>query len=760
MSTATAATASGTAAGPLAVTGLADDLQALYTRAKDEVGEADLAHIRRVTAYGRAIDARRRELLREGGPRSVRRAALLETLYRLLQFSELGHNIIHGCYDHLPDNGEYHSGRYRWDFNVDVDHWKTMHHAGHHPNTNIVGKDHDLGYSLLRGQHGQEWYGHHLGQVAIISALAACAPQAAPFFLSNVARRVDGHRFLSAYTLRAPAAIAARDALERYVRGPREAGARRALPALLANYLGGVGGYMAVLFLVFIEHHAGELELFADPGPEETADQYYERQIRATRNFLPSPELDAYIERVLAEEVPFEDRPDVRIFYGGLDTHVEHHLFPDLPPSMQRRIAPEVRRIARRHGLPYHETPLLDTVPLIARTLTALSAPIGERERGRPWRLLARPGELGRRLAHGLAYRTLPESPYFAKPRFHDVPARVVSATPVAGGQALSVRIARPRGWGGVRWEAGAYLSVRVEVDGEDLVRQYSVVHEGRPTGVPDAEADGTDADAMEICIKRVDGGRVSHRLNDTLQAGRYLTLVGPPTSSGDFAMDTPPARSLFVAGGVGITPIIALLRRLTREAPGSDAVVVYANRDEDSVIFEAELRDLAARAGVRLHLYTDSAATREGFTTGRLSAEVLRQLVPDAAERETYVCAPPALIDGTREWLRAMGQPEARFHAESFSPPEVERPVDDGSRYTIRFRRSGTRVEVDGATTLLEAANQAGLRVPTGCERGLCRTCVTPKLEGTTHWESDGPELDRVTVCNSMATSDIDLDL
>jgi hypothetical protein len=116
------------------------------------MGEVDLKHIRTVTAYGQAINARRLELLRTGGPVAAGRAAVLEMLYRLLQFSELGHNILHGSYDDLPGNGEYHSDRYDWDFNVDTTQWKVMHHEGHHPHTNIVGKDHDLGYSVLRGQ--------------------------------------------------------------------------------------------------------------------------------------------------------------------------------------------------------------------------------------------------------------------------------------------------------------------------------------------------------------------------------------------------------------------------------------------------------------------------------------------------------------------------------------------------------------------------------------------------------------------------------
>ncbi|MBB1020989.1 2Fe-2S iron-sulfur cluster binding domain-containing protein, partial [Dietzia sp. E1] len=715
---------------------LADDLQSLYSRAKAAVGEEDLEHIRTVTAYGRAIDARRRELLREGGPRAIRRATALEMMYRLMQFSELGHNIVHGSYDHLPDNGEYHSDRYEWDFNVDVDHWKTMHHAGHHPNTNIVGKDHDLGYSIFRGSAGQDWYGHHLGQVALISALAAIAPAAAPFFLANIARKVTGERFLSSYTLRSPARIAGRDLRRRFVDEPFRSG-HRPLPTLAANYLGGVTGYMAVLFLVFIEHHAGELELFADPGPDETADQYYERQIRATRNFLPSTQMDDALSRILEEEVPFDDRPDLRIFYGGLDTHVEHHLFPDLPPSMQRKIAPEVRAIAAEYGLPYHETPLLETVPLIAKTLTGLSVPFGEREFGRPGRLLRDPADLVRRLRAGFAYEPLPESPYLDKPRFHNAAAKVLSATPVADGQALSVRLARPRGWDDVEWDAGAYVSVRVgggrdAAGSEDLVRQYSLVRDSS-----DAKAVGGGGGDMEICVKRVEGGRVSNRLNDELRAGAYVTLVGVPQSSGDFPLPDPGTKSLLIAGGVGVTPIISLLRRLARDARRAgvrpDATVIYLNRDDRSIIFESELRELARSSGFTLHLFTDAPSPRADLETGRLSPELLRRVVPDAAERETYVCAPPVLIDLTRGWLRDLGQPTGRVHAESFTAPELDRPEDDGSRYTVRFARTGTAVEIDGATTLLEAAGRAGIPVPTGCERGLCKACVTPKLSGTT---------------------------
>jgi len=732
---------------------LADELQELYRLTKAKVGDEDLEHIRTVSAYGRAINARRLELLRDGGGQSAGRAAVLEMLYRLLQFSELGHNIIHGSYDHLPNCGEYHSERYQWDFNVDIGQWKVMHHEGHHPHTNIAGRDHDLGYSISRAMAGQDWFGHHIAQTAVIGALAATAPQSAAFMLGNVTRHVEGGRFLSRDVLSAPVRIALRDARRRYLREPLSAGTRF-VPALMANYLGGVAGYMSVFFLVAIEHHAGEVEMFPDPGPDETPSEYYARQFRATRNFLRSPAIDDFLQRILAEEVPFENRPDFRVFYGGLDTHIEHHMFPDLPPNRQREIAPAVRAIAARHGLPYHETPLLESMRLFAKAITGLSIPLGEREFGTPLRLLAQPVSLMRRLAFGAAYKPVPEGPYLDKPRFYNVPAKVLSAKSVAGGQAVSVRLQKPRGWEDVRWEAGAFVSVRLEAGdagdtgGEALVRQYSLVH------------DSAGSDVMEICVKRVAGGRVSNHLNDTLRAGKYLTLVGVPTGTGGLAMPAVPPKSLFIAGGVGITPIISQLRTIAREATPADAVLLYFNRDDRSIIFERELRALARDAGVRVHFLTGRPSRRSDVTEGRLSEILLKRLVRDVADRETFICAPPPMVEAARRHLGGLGLDPGRIHTESFTPPALDRPADDGRRYTVRFRRSERSIDIDGATTLLEAAQQAGVRVPTGCHRGLCGACVSPKLSGAVQLEADRGPLQRITVCTSLPCSDVELDL
>lgn len=725
---------------------LVEELHELFVTTKAAVGDADLAHIRQVTAYGEAIDARRRELLKDGGIKAIRRAVVLEMLYRLLQFSELGHNIIHGCYDHLPDAGQFHSERYDWDFNVDVHDWKVMHHEGHHPTTNIVGRDHDLGYSLIRGQAGQEWFGHHAAQLMLLGIVVPGLTQLTPFVVTNLARQTDGRKFFRLATLRAPARIAYRDTVRRLITEPLAPG-NRFLCTVLSNYLGGVAGYVAVMFMVAIEHHAGEVEVFADPGPGETRAEYYARQIRGTRNFLRNRGLDDTLERILVEEVPFEDRPDFRVFYGGLDTHIEHHLFPDLPPNRQRDVASAVRDIAERHGLPYHQTPLAETAKLLLKSVIGLSSPIGERELSRPLWLAARPLALLRRLAFGISYRSLPDAPYLDKPRFYNVAVKVLAATPVAAGQALVVRLQKPHGWDDVRWDAGAFVSLRVEVGEEILIRQYSLV------------TDSIGSDAMEICIKRVSGGRVSNFLNDTLRAGTFVTMVGAPASTGGLAMTELPPKTLFIAGGVGITPIISQLRRIAREDSAPDAVLLYFNRDDRSILFERELRELARRARITVHFFTDEPSTRD-IAHGRISTELIRTFVGDAAARAAYVCAPPQLIEAARTGLSTLGHDPARFYTESFTPPAIVRPDDDGRRYTVRFRRSDATVEISSTTTLLEAAAMAGIRVPTGCQRGLCRACVTPKLSGTTQREATGMVLERVTVCDSLACSDIELDL
>ncbi|MGL6234389.1 MAG: FAD-binding oxidoreductase [Segniliparus sp.] len=729
---------------------LAVDIAALYERTRARMGAEDLAHIRNVAAYSQAIKQRSRALLQEGGaPRAFRHGVVLYALHTLLEFSELGHNILHGSYDHLPDCGEFHSDRWQWDMNVDPREWKVMHHQNHHPHTNIIDKDHDLGYSILRLQPGQDWFGHHAAQLALVApALFATIPFFFGAYTASSAARTEGRSVLRPSTFRAVTRLVARQALRDYVREPIAAG-RRALHTLAGNALGVAAGHLAVALLVALEHHTPNVEVFHDPGPEETPDQYFERQIRSTTNFEPSERLDRWLQNILAE-VDYPNPPDFRIFYGGLDTHLEHHLFPDLPPNRQREIAEETRGLCERHGLLYNMFAIDRYVPMAAQKLSSLALPVGEREGPNPLKLLRKPIDTARRLAFGSRFRRHPDEPYLRATKFFNAQAKVVSAREEADGQARCFRIAKPRGWDHVAWRPGAFVSVRVPVGGEALVRQYSLVH------------DSDSSDHFEICVKRVAGGRASNYLNDALREGKRITLVGPPTSGGPFVMDSIPQQLAFIAGGVGITPIISMLRAVVREAPDADAVLLYFNHDERAVIFDREIRELAKSARIRVERFTTGPSARGGSTTqGRLCAELLAREIDDLARRDVYVCAPPGMVDLARKLCADSGVPEHRFHTESFAPPVLQRPAGRADqRHTVRFQRSGSEIEVDGQTTLLEAARAAGVDVPTGCEQGLCRACVTGKLRGFVQDEDKDNPQTRITVCNSLPVSDIALDL
>jgi stearoyl-CoA 9-desaturase NADPH oxidoreductase len=729
--------------------GLAADVAEIYERTRAGMGDQDLEHIRHVAAYSRAIKARSVELLRNGGTRdAVLRGAIQYGLHTLLEFSELGHNILHGSYDELPNCAEFHSDRWQWDFLVDATEWKVMHHQNHHPFANIVEKDHDLGYSVVRLKPGQDWMGQHAAQLIWVPIVLAAHLYYFPIYTAISAARTEGRSVLHPSTYKAASSIIVDHLVRDYVKEPLAAG-RRFGHTMLGNFLGTVAGNAATILLVALEHHTPNVEMFHDPGPDETPDQYYERQLRATTNFTSSARLDRFLKYMLSD-VDFQDPPPFHVFYGGLDTHLEHHLFPDLPPNRQREIQGQVRELCERQGLPYNTIEFWKLIPIAIQKLIVLGTPVGEREEWRPWRMLTSPISTARRLVYGATFRKLPESPYLDAPAFFDAKAKILDSRPHAGGQARSFRIAKPAGWDDVSWDAGAFISVRIPVGSQTLVRQYSLVR------------DSSETDEFEICVKRVADGRVSNHLNDALRKGRRVTLVGPPTSDGEFIMKRIPERVLFIAGGVGITPIISMLRKVARDAPHSDATLLYFNRDEKSIIFEREIRELADSAGVRVEFVCDEVTSKRAKAQqGRISADLLTRLVPDLDTRDVYVCAPGVVIDLARKFCSDLGVPDDRFHTESFVAPVLERPTDlADDRYRIRFRRSNTEIEVDGCTTLLEAARNAGIDVPSGCERGLCRACVTGKLSGVTQQDEDGAQLARVTVCTSLPRSDVDLDL
>jgi ferredoxin-NADP reductase len=482
----------------------------------------------------------------------------------------------------------------------------------------------------------------------------------------------------------------------------------------------------------------------------ETKGEYYHRQIMATTNFVPFAKLDLFLQETL-EEVDFPNPPDFRVFYAALDTHLEHHMFPDLPDNRLREIVPEVQEIFERYGLPYNIVNFEKTVPDIVGRLLSRTAPVANTQET-VWGLLKKPTDLTQRLFYGMTYRK-PEEPYYMGVLREDkTQTIVVESSNEIGGQARTFRFAIPEKWKKMKWDAGSFISVEVEIDGKKWIRQYSLTH---PSEV---------AETLDITVKRVKDGKVSNYLNDNLKKGDTITLFRKPQGEEGFVMEGIPDKPLFIAGGVGVTPILSMIRKIANEAPETDASFLYFNRDEEGVLFRDELERLSKTTGLDLRLIFDPLPDApKHLETSWISKELLEKHVPDLLEREVYICAPDGFISKTKGYLRELGYDMGRFHMEMFKPPEVKKDQNASYVYhTVKFLKSGKEVRINENTTLLDASRKAGVPVLTGCEKGLCKACVCPKTLGVTQLEGENPDefLSKITICNTLPRSDIELDI
>jgi ferredoxin-NADP reductase len=263
--------------------------------------------------------------------------------------------------------------------------------------------------------------------------------------------------------------------------------------------------------------------------------------------------------------------------------------------------------------------------------------------------------------------------------------------------------VIRPgRGWRG--HTPGQYVRIGADVDGVRLWRAYSLTsHLGR--------ADG----CIAITVKAIPGGKVSNHLVHHTAPG---TVVQLDQAAGEFVLPPErPAKALFVTAGSGITPVMGILRNHLAETP--DVVLVHSAPTPEDVVFAAELRGLAAGGRIRLvEQHTDTA--------GLLDAATIARLVPDVAERATWACGPVGMLEALEAHWSAAGLAD-RLYTERFRPTVLVA----GEGGTVSFARSGTDVVADGSTPILDAAEAAGVLMPSGCRMGICYGCVLPLREG-----------------------------
>ncbi|PJJ61066.1 ring-1,2-phenylacetyl-CoA epoxidase subunit PaaE [Hymenobacter chitinivorans DSM 11115] len=270
-----------------------------------------------------------------------------------------------------------------------------------------------------------------------------------------------------------------------------------------------------------------------------------------------------------------------------------------------------------------------------------------------------------------------------------------------------------------------------------------------------------SEAPRLSVTVKRVVGGLVSNYLLDTVKVGQQLEVMAP---LGNFTLKTSPkaARSIVLVGaGSGITPLMSILKAVVRDEPQSHVLLVYGNRNEESVIFRQQLQQLEAQAGGRLqveHVFSQPTSPTSGHRhTGRLNRTTLLRILEQrhqfpAQQAEYYLCGPEGLMTEARAALDLLGVPAARIQRESFVAAaetieaaagqanghgDVSDAADDkitARTVTIHYEGAEYEIEVKPSQTILEAALDQDIDLPYSCQAGLCTACRGKCLSGKVH--------------------------
>jgi fatty acid desaturase len=385
---------------------LGREFDAIRDRVRAELGERDRRYIESMIAMHRRLAVISRVLLLASRYRPAKLAGTAAlSAAKILENMEIGHNVLHGQWDWMNDP-RIHSSTWDWDTASTAEAWKHSHNYVHHTFTNIRGKDKDLGYEIMRIDPLQKWHPVYLFQPLYNLLLMAFfewgvavhdldfeAIRTGEKSKAQIKRELAGIREKAksqivkdyiAWPLLSGLAMAALDlalearggkgrrgrrrrrrggvasALQQALAGGRQAFRSTAAADATANLVRNVWSYS----IIFCGHFPDQTYTF---GPEEVEDEspggWYVRQLTGAANI--------------------EGSPLFHVASGNLGYQVEHHLFPDLPSTRYAEIAPQVKDICERYGLPYNSGPFLQQLGMVQRTILRLALP-GGRQRPKP----------------------------------------------------------------------------------------------------------------------------------------------------------------------------------------------------------------------------------------------------------------------------------------------------------------------------------------------------------------------------------------
>lgn len=275
-------------------------------------------------------------------------------------------------------------------------------------------------------------------------------------------------------------------------------------------------------------------------------------------------------------------------------------------------------------------------------------------------------------------------------------------------------------------YRAGQYLSFRLkDAAGERIfTRSYSICSSPK------------QRTWCEIAVKRAVDGKGSGLLHDQAEVGQRLTCTGP---HGNFVFDSSKADGIvLVAGGIGVTPLLSIVRDLADQNWPHDVLLLFAISAPPHALFSGELQALQQRYARFRYLVVPSRVDRERWPgpTGRLEASHFSALVPRIADLPIFLCGPDAMMSATISILKTMGVDQGMIQIESFGGPITQDAALCAA--TIRFAVSGKSGVVSVGQTLLDAAEECGVQIESLCRTGTCGTCKVKLVSGEVHMQRE----------------------
>lgn len=308
----------------------------------------------------------------------------------------------------------------------------------------------------------------------------------------------------------------------------------------------------------------------------------------------------------------------------------------------------------------------------------------------------------------------------------------------------------------------GQYVTLRKEINGEDLRRSYSIC-----SAPLDQE--------LRVAVKKIQGGRFSTFANDVLQIGDELAVLPP---EGRFVVHLDPANQkhyVAFAAGSGITPILSILKSVLLEEPESRVTLFYGNRTTESIIFREVLEGLKNEHLDRLAIHHILSKEKLGSPLffGRIDREKCRSflnLFPGVQEAdEFFICGPEEMLLAIQGELEGAGIKKEKIHFELFTTSQAKIPVkttdhklNQGAKLLIQLDGDRYNIELSSAQeSVLDAALKGGADLPFSCKGGVCCTCRAKLVEGEVEMhvnyalEQDELDAGYILTCQSFPKTD-----